>query len=31
MVKSFKGLGILEEVAILDEAGRLPTEKKVTK
>ena len=31
MVKSFEGPGILEEVAILDEAGRMPTEKKVTK
>lgn len=27
MAKSFEGPGMLEEVAILDEAGRMPTEK----
>ena len=30
MAKSFEGPGMLEEAAILDEAGRMPTEK-VTK
>lgn len=30
MAKGFEGPGMLEEVAILDEAGRMPTEK-VTK